>query len=91
MSRTVFCVRNKENLKGLDRQPMPGALGIRVFNELSVTAWQEWTQVQTMLINENRLNLMNKGDRETLYKELERFLNGEDVAKPKEYVSEPDA
>ena len=86
MSRTVFCSRNKKEMPGLDRQPMPGPLGKEVFEKLSREAWQEWTGLQTILINENKLNLMEPKNREYLGEKLKEFINGEAVSKPVEYT-----
>lgn len=86
MSRTVFCSRNKKELPGLERLPMPGALGKEVFEKLSKEAWSEWMGLQTILINENKLNLMEPASREFLEMKLREFLEGEDIEKPKEFV-----
>ena len=60
MSRTVFCSRLKKDLPGLNAQPFPGAKGQQVFDNVSEQAWLEWQHIQTMLINEKHLNLMDK-------------------------------
>lgn len=88
MSNMVDCVRKKKLLQGLSKPPMPGELGLKIYKSLSQEAWREWQEIQTMLINEYRLNLMNKGDRETIYEELDRFLKGEEVLKPDEFKAE---
>ena len=41
--------------EGLDRPPYPGALGQRIYENVSKPAWQRWLKHQTMLINEYRL------------------------------------
>jgi Fe-S cluster biosynthesis and repair protein YggX len=57
MARTVKCIKLGTEAEGLDFPPYPGALGKRVYESVSKQAWQEWLRHQTMLINENRLNL----------------------------------
>lgn len=52
MTRTVFCRKYKQELEGLERPPYPGALGQEIYDNVSKKAWQEWTDHQTMLINE---------------------------------------
>ena len=63
MSRTVFCRKYQEELEGLERAPYPGPIGQDVFDNISKKAWQEWTDHQTMLINEKHLNMMDAESR----------------------------
>ncbi len=86
MSRTVFCKKYKEELEGLDRAPYPGPLGQEIFENVSKKAWQEWTDHQTMLINEKHLSLMDPASRKFLQEEMQKFLSGEDYAQAEGYV-----
>lgn len=86
MSRTVICRKYKKELEGLERPPYPGALGQQIFENVSKQAWQEWTEHQTMLINEKHLNLMDPSSRKYLQQEMEKFLSGEDYDKAEGYV-----
>ena len=90
MTRTVFCQRLKEELEGLERPPYPGALGQRIFDNVSKKAWEEWTHHQTMLINEKHLNLMDASSRKFLQEEMEKFLRGEEFAQAEGYVPPSD-
>ncbi len=74
MSRMVECVKLKKLAEGLDRPPYPGELGQRVFDNVSKEAWQLWLQQQTILINENRLSLVDPKSREFLEEQMEKFL-----------------
>ena len=42
MSRMVQCVKLGHEAEGLDRPPYPGALGVRIYQEVSKEAWQGW-------------------------------------------------
>lgn len=86
MSRTVFCHKLQRDAEGLPFVPWPGALGKRVFNEISREAWQQWLAHQTMLINENRLSPMNPEHRVFLEGEMDKFLFGGGAEKPAGYV-----
>lgn len=86
MSRTVLCKKFGQELPGLERAPYPGAKGQDIFENVSAKAWQEWQANQLMLINEHRLNLMDKDARAWLETEMDKFLSGEDYAKPEGYV-----
>nr|HPR06796.1 oxidative damage protection protein [Denitromonas sp.] len=59
MARMVQCVKLGREAEGLERPPVPGEMGKRVFENVSKEAWGQWVKHQTMLINENRLNLMD--------------------------------
>jgi Fe-S cluster biosynthesis and repair protein YggX len=85
MSRTVNCVRLKREAEGLERQPYPGDLGKRIFDNVSKEAWQEWLRHQTMLINENRLSPMDPKARKFLEEQMEQFFFGEGSAPPPDY------
>lgn len=90
MSRTVNCVKLKTEAEGLDYPPYPGALGQRIFEQVSKQAWQQWLAHQTMLINENRISPRDPEARKFLETEMEKFLFGEGSEKPAGYVA-PDA
>lgn len=87
MSRTVHCVKLNTDAEGLDYPPYPGALGKRIFEQVSKQAWQQWLAHQTMLINENRISPMDPEARKYLESEMEKFLFGEGSEKPAGYVS----
>jgi len=77
MARLIHCVKLDSEAEGLDRPPYPGELGQRIFENISKDAWQSWMQHQTMLINENRLSVIDPKAREFLEKEMENFLFGD--------------
>ena len=76
MARMVNCVKLGREAEGLDLPPIPGELGKRVFENVSKKAWQQWVRHQTMLINENRLNLMDARARKYLAEQMERYFFG---------------
>ena len=57
MARIVHCIKLGTEAEGLDRPPYPGELGKRIYEGVSKQAWADWLKHQTMLVNENRLNL----------------------------------
>lgn len=86
MSHEVFCQKLKQNAVGLDYHPYPGALGQRIYDNISAEAWQMWVGHQTMLINEYRLNLIEPKAREFLKEEMVKFLFGEGSELPPGYT-----
>ena len=90
MSHTVFCRRLQQELPGLDTPPFPGPKGQEVFETVSAQAWEEWQNLQTMLINEKHLNMMDKAARKYLNQQRDRFLAGEDVDQAEGFIPEQD-
>ena len=77
MSRTVFCVKLQREAEGLDFPPYPGELGKKLYENVSKEAWQSWVRHQTMLVNENRLNLADARARKYLATQMEQFFFGD--------------
>ncbi len=86
MTRTVFCRKYQQEMEGLDVPPYPGAKGQDLFANISKQAWQEWMAHQTLLINENRLNMMDIGARTYLSEQMEKFFSGKEVDQADGYV-----
>jgi Fe-S cluster biosynthesis and repair protein YggX len=86
MARTVNCVMLKKEADGLDFAPYPGELGKRIYEGVSKEAWAGWLKHQTMLVNENRLNLADARARQYLARQMERYFFGEGVDQPAGYV-----
>ena len=76
MTRTIQCIKLGTQAEGLDRPPYPGALGQRIYEQVSKTAWQQWLQHQTRLINEYRLVLAEAKARAFLAEEMEKYFFG---------------
>jgi Fe-S cluster biosynthesis and repair protein YggX len=78
----VNCVKLGRESEGLDFPPYPGALGQRIYENVSKEAWQGWLRHQTMLVNENRLNLADAQARQYLAQQMEKhfFGSGADAA-----------
>ena len=86
MARMVNCVYLKKEAEGLDFPVYPGELGKRLWDNVSKEAWQAWMKHQTMLVNENRLNLADARARQYLARQMESFFFGEGAEQPAGYV-----
>lgn len=84
--RMVKCIVLDEELPGLAFQTYPGELGKRIFDSVSMQAWQKWLAHQTILINEHRLSPINPEHKQFLVTEMEKFLFGEGSEIPDGYV-----
>jgi Fe-S cluster biosynthesis and repair protein YggX len=76
MARTVHCIKLGKEAEGLDFPPYPGELGKRIYLNVSKQAWADWLKHQTMLVNENRLNLADQRARQYLARQMENHLFG---------------
>jgi len=76
MARMVDCVKLGTEAEGLDAPPYPGAIGQRIFEQVSKQAWADWLRHQTMLVNENRLNLADARARQYLLRQMENHFFG---------------
>jgi Fe-S cluster biosynthesis and repair protein YggX len=86
MARTVQCIYLKKEAEGLAFAPYPGELGKRIYDQVSKEAFDAWKKHQTMLVNENRLNLADARARQYLARQMEQFFFGEGADKPAGYV-----
>ena len=83
--RLVNCKKLGKNLPGLDHPPLKGDLGEKIYQQISEEAWQLWLAHQTMLINEYRLNVIEKSSITFLQKEMVLFLFENKVTTPPDY------
>lgn len=74
MAKIVNCIKLGVEAEGLDFPPIPGELGQKIIDNVSKEAWQGWIKQQTMIINENRLNLSDESARKYLRQQLEYYF-----------------
>ncbi len=86
MVRMVQCIKLGREAEGLDYPPYPGELGKRIYEKVSREAWAGWIKHQTMLVNENRLNLADIKARKYLAEQMEAHFFGAGAEKPLGYV-----
>ncbi|MEY4284077.1 MAG: hypothetical protein RL111_752 [Pseudomonadota bacterium] len=86
MTRMVQCIKLNTEAEGLDRPPYPGELGRRIYEQVSKQAWGDWLRHQTMLVNENRLNLADQRARQYLARQMEQHFFGEGADAAQGYV-----
>ena len=81
----LICSRYQKELPALERPPLPGPMGERIFNEVSAQAWQEWQALQTMLINEKHLSLIESETRKYLSEQMWQYFTNEPTDLPEGY------
>ena len=74
----LHCIKLGKDLEGLERAPYPGELGKKILENVSKDAWQMWLDHQTMLINENNLNLFEASSQSYLKEQMEKYFFASD-------------
>jgi Fe-S cluster biosynthesis and repair protein YggX len=82
----VQCAKLGKEAEGLDRPPLPGELGQRIYESISKEAWQQWMRHQTILINENRLSVIDPKHRAFLEEQMRKFLFEDNAEMPDAFV-----
>jgi Fe-S cluster biosynthesis and repair protein YggX len=86
MARMVHCIKLGREAEGLDFPPVPGELGKKLWENVSKEAWAAWQKHQTMLVNENRLNLADARARKYLMTQMESYFFGDGADQVSGYV-----
>ncbi len=88
MARTVRCVKLSQELPGLDYPPFGGALGERIWREVSAQAWQTYVDHFKMIMNDYRLQGGTELATKAFLSEAEKYFFGEGSKLPEGYVPE---
>lgn len=84
--RMVKCVKFQRELPGLDEPPFDNDLGKRIFDSVSKDAWTMWLEHLKMILNEYRLNLVEREAQQIVKQQMEQYFFGEGAALPPGYV-----
>lgn len=86
MAQTVFCRKYQQELEALAFPPLPGAKGQEIQQTVSKRAWEAWQALQTRLINEKHLNMLDPQAREYLMTQMNRFFDNLETDHAEGYV-----
>ncbi len=84
----VYCVKLGRELPGLSKPPFPGALGQRIYEQISKQAYDMWEAQRTLIINHYGLNLADPEARKILREQMEEFFFGNDARMPEGWIPE---
>ena len=87
MPRMVQCIKLGREAEGLEKPPIKGELGQKVFEQVSKEAWRMWLEHSKMLINEYRLDLVSEHGQRVWMDQLDKFFFGDGSAAPAEFVA----
>lgn len=86
MVRMVKCMKLGIEVEGLENPPFPGPKGQFIYENISRQVWQEWINMQTMIINEQRLASFDPKAKKLLEEERNKFLFSSDFEMPEGYL-----
>ena len=87
----VMCRKYKQELPKLPNTPLPNAKGQEIQDTVSAKAWGEWLELQTMLINEKHLSMVDKEAKKFIAEQRELFLDNGDYERPAGYKPKAEA
>jgi Fe-S cluster biosynthesis and repair protein YggX len=90
MTKMIHCVKLGRQAESLEFQPWPGELGVRIFQNVSKEAWQDWLRQQTILINEYKLNPLDQEHKKYLGAQMEAWFFGDGIVMPEEWQAVQD-
>lgn len=86
----VFCRKYQQDLPKMPNPPFPNKKGEELQNTVSKKAWDEWLELQTMLINENHLSMINPEAKKFITEQREKFFDNADYERPQGWTPEGD-
>lgn len=84
--RLVNCIKLKKELPGLSNPPIPGELGIQVYDNVSKEAFNMFLEHFKMVVNEYRLDLSSPATDKIFEDQMREFFFGDGVKLPDEFV-----
>lgn len=79
--KTILCAKYGKELEALPKPPIKGELGEKVYQKLSAKGWRLWQMCQTIIINDQGLNLMEDGAIAHVMESLSEFLESNEIEK----------
>jgi len=90
MANTVQCVKLGREAEALDRPPIKGDVGQKIFENVSKEGWKMWLEHSKMLINEYRLDLTSEQGQKIWYTEMDKYFFGDGSSAPPDFVHQGD-
>ncbi|MBV6477383.1 MAG: putative Fe(2+)-trafficking protein [Ignavibacteria bacterium] len=85
-TRTVHCIKLDQDLPGLNKPPLPGELGQKIYENVSKQAFKMFLDHFKMIVNEYRLDLSSPATDKVFEEQMREFFFGEGIKLPDEYV-----
>lgn len=81
----VNCIKLKREAEALEKPPLKGDVGQKIFDNVSKEGWRMWLEHSKMLVNEFRLDLTDPRAQKLWFDEMEKYFWGEGAAPPPEF------
>jgi len=79
--RSFQCI-NCRALEPMEAPPIPGPLGQELHSKVCSECYQSWKSTEVMLINEYRLDMLDRDHRRKLHSQMREFLNLDGLRDP---------
>lgn len=86
MANKVQCVKLGGEAEGLEKPPLKGEVGQKIFQNVSKEAWAMWLEHSKMLINEYRLDLTSEQGQNIWFTEMDKYFFSGGSAAPPDFV-----
>jgi len=86
--RLVNCVKLNKELPGLNRPPLPGELGKKLYDNVSAEAWKMFKDYFLIIVNEYRLDLSNPQTDRIFEDQVNEYFFGKGGQLPEQYEPE---
>lgn len=83
--RMVKCIKLQREMPGLEEPPFDNELGRRIYENVSQEAWRMWLEHLKMIVNEYRLNMVDREAQRMVRQYMEEFFFGQGVEPPPDY------
>ncbi len=73
-TRIVHCRKLGQDLPGIPYKPFEDELGQRIYDQVSMQAWQEWLQFSVRIINTRGLDLADPRAQQVMREQIEVYF-----------------
>ena len=84
--RIVHCIKLDQDLPGLDKPPLQGELGEKIYDNVSKQAFKMFLDHFKMVVNEYRLDLTSPATDKVFEDQMREFFFGDGIKLPDEFV-----
>lgn len=86
--RIIHCIKLKKDLPGLDKPPIPGETGQKIYENVSKEAFKMFLDYFKMIVNEYRLDLTSPESDKIFEDQMSEFFFGQGGKLPDEFIPE---
>lgn len=84
--RLVKCIKLEQELPGLEKPPIDGELGQKIYDSVSKQGFKMFLDHFKMIVNEYRLDLTSPATDKVFEDQMREFFFGDGIKLPDEFV-----